>query len=145
MYENLPKGSDLRVAIRRSLRVGAQAGAVLEDFGVKVDEFHAMTRQDVLGKNKDLIDHAASLLRSRPVRALKVTVKASAGSRLRVLVNARGITRLDLYVDDRPLDSLDVHGGRATFRLATARKTRRILEIRGFDKRELVARYREPI
>jgi len=61
-FEALPRGAGLRVAYRRSLRVGPQIGNDVEDFGVTPDYFHAMTRNDILKGNVDLINYAASLV-----------------------------------------------------------------------------------
>jgi C-terminal processing protease CtpA/Prc len=58
----LPRQVALRVAFRRSMRVRLQSGNEVEDFGVKPNFFHPMTRNDLLNKNEDLINHAASLL-----------------------------------------------------------------------------------
>jgi len=58
----LPKGGELRVAIRRAIRVGQQAGNEVEDFGVTPNHFYQMTRNDLLQGNVDLINHAAKLL-----------------------------------------------------------------------------------
>jgi len=58
----LPKGVDMRFAIRRTTRVGANAGVPLEDLGVEPDEIHQMTRNDLLNGNEDLIAAAAALL-----------------------------------------------------------------------------------
>jgi hypothetical protein len=58
----LPKGMSLRVALRRTTRVGAMAGVPVEDLGVEPDEIHLMTRLDILDGNADLIAKAATLL-----------------------------------------------------------------------------------
>lgn len=60
--EPLPKGVDMRFAIRRTTRVGANAGVPLEDLGVEPDAMHRMTRNDLLNDNGDLIAAAAALL-----------------------------------------------------------------------------------
>lgn len=65
--EPLPQGADMRVAIRRTLRVGPEAGTELEDLGVTPDERHQMTRADLLEGNVDLLRHAARLLSGQPV------------------------------------------------------------------------------
>ena len=59
----LPGGCDLRMAMRRTLRVGANWGSPLEDLGVVPDHRYYLTRRDVLGNNEDLIAYAAGLLR----------------------------------------------------------------------------------
>lgn len=61
-FKPLPKNAGMRVAFRRAMRVGAQFGSEIEDFGVTPDYYHPMTRDDLLKNNVDLIDHAASLL-----------------------------------------------------------------------------------
>ncbi|MGZ8209043.1 MAG: S41 family peptidase [Burkholderiales bacterium] len=66
-YRSLPSGAGFNVAMRRSLRVGRNKGAILEHFGVTADEIHYMTRRDVLKGNVDLILKAASLF-SKPRR-----------------------------------------------------------------------------
>jgi hypothetical protein len=60
--EPLPGGCDVRVAMRRTLRAGANAGMPLEDLGVVPDERHFLTRRDILSQNEDLIEHAAQML-----------------------------------------------------------------------------------
>jgi hypothetical protein len=61
----LPKGVGFRVALRRSLRVGAKAGAELEDLGIApIEHVHTMTRADILCGNKDLIGAAAVILKN---------------------------------------------------------------------------------
>lgn len=59
-YLPLPNGAGMRVAIRRSLRVGERAGTPLEDLGVVPDERHRMTRRDLLEGNVDLMARAAN-------------------------------------------------------------------------------------
>jgi len=62
----LPYGADIRVAIRRTLRTGANQGVPLEDLGVEPNEYHDMTREDILQKNGDLIKKAIDLLTEGP-------------------------------------------------------------------------------
>jgi C-terminal processing protease CtpA/Prc len=61
-FRGLPKGAELRVAFRRSQRVGPQIGNDVEDFGITPNYFYRMTRNDLLKGNVDLINHAASFL-----------------------------------------------------------------------------------
>ena len=74
-YQDLPKGASMRVAIRRTLRVGALAGTPLEDLGVVPDSLHAMTKRDLLEANLDLINQAGDLLKQMPVRELSVKIQ----------------------------------------------------------------------
>lgn len=60
----LPGGADLRVAIRRALRVAEGAGTELEEAGIRPDVVHRPTRADLLRGDVDLIARAVMLLRS---------------------------------------------------------------------------------
>ena len=60
--EGLPNGVNMRVAIRRTTRIGDNAGLPLEDIGVVPDEIHQLTRNDLMNGNSDLIDEAARIL-----------------------------------------------------------------------------------
>jgi hypothetical protein len=59
----LPGGADLRIAIRRAVRVGIGAGMELEETGIVPDAVHALTRADFLDGDLDLITHAVRMLR----------------------------------------------------------------------------------
>jgi Peptidase family S41 len=61
-----PLGASFRVAIRRTLRVGPNAGVELEDLGVEPDQVHRTTLRDVLEQSVDLYDHATALLERWP-------------------------------------------------------------------------------
>lgn len=142
VYRPLPRGANMRVAMRRSLRVGRRAGTVLEDLGVIPDARHFMTRDDVLHGNVDLINRAGAMLARLPVRKLEVTVAAPSPTATTLTVTTRGIRRIDAYLAGRPIQSVDVRRGRAVVsvpRTPTAPKT---LELQGFDRGRLVARYR---
>jgi C-terminal processing protease CtpA/Prc len=58
----LPNGASMRVAIRRTTRVGDSAGLPVEDVGVTPDRIHKITRKDLLDGNVDLIKSAAAIL-----------------------------------------------------------------------------------
>jgi C-terminal processing protease CtpA/Prc len=61
-FRPLPYGANFRVAVRRTLRVGPNAGIPLEGLGVKPDFRHFMTKDDLLKGNKDLIARACEVL-----------------------------------------------------------------------------------
>lgn len=143
VYHSLPHGAGMRVAIRRTLRVGKRAGTPVEDLGVIPDERHYMTLDDVLKGNVDLINKAGSMLADvAPVRGLTVRVQTTSPTQVIVAADTQEITRLDVYLENRPIQSLDVHGGQATFPVAKNNSAQLNLEIQGFDEGELVARYR---
>lgn len=58
----LPRGGNMRVAIRRTLRVGPEAGTEIEDLGVEPDFLHRTTLRDLLHNDADLLEKAVTLL-----------------------------------------------------------------------------------
>jgi hypothetical protein len=106
-YEALPNGANMRVSIRRTLRVGELSGTPVEDLGVRPHKLHEMTRADLLEGNVDLLKKAGSLLAAMPYRRLGVTTSIS-GTTLTVTLDVEGVNRIDLYLDDRPISSEDV-------------------------------------
>jgi hypothetical protein len=118
-FKELPKGARMIVAMRRSVRVGAHAGAPLEEFGVSPDRRHSMTRRDILGNNEDLLSKAAQILQQMPSFTVSVTFRTHKGARW-VVVRATSkrptkkrpaIARVDVYVNHRPLRSIKAHKG----------------------------------
>ncbi|HLG56621.1 MAG TPA: S41 family peptidase [Vicinamibacterales bacterium] len=119
-FKTLPKGAEMIVAMRRSIRVGPRAGAPLEEFGVAPDKLHLMTRRDILEDNCDLLATAAQLIRQRPSFTLSVTpvtrkgargIAVSAASKRPSPKAGQGISRVDIYVNNRPVRSIDARGG----------------------------------
>jgi C-terminal processing protease CtpA/Prc len=66
-YQPLPRGADLRVAIRRTTRVADNPGDVLEDLGVTPDIVYQMTAGDILEGNVDLINRAIEVIASHQI------------------------------------------------------------------------------
>jgi hypothetical protein len=119
-FKELPKGAEMIVAMRRSIRVGPRAGSPLEEFGVEPDQIHLMTRRDILENNCDLLARAARIIRQQPSFTLSATpvkrkgargVVVSATSKLPPAKANRGICRVDIYVNNRPLRSIDASEG----------------------------------
>lgn len=102
----LPGGAELRVALRRSLRVGPNAGLELEERGVIPDVLHDVTRRDLLEGDPDLIAHAARLLMARTPHPLSVTVGPDRAATVRT-----DSDRLDVQWNGRPILSRDVTPG----------------------------------
>jgi Peptidase family S41 len=149
---HLPNRASFRFAIRRVTRVGENSGVLLEDLGVKANKRHYMTRRDILERNVDLIERAAKILRKKEVQRLTVE-RQSPG---KVRVRCQNLDRVDVYLDDRPLQgSLKVkRSSRLTQRLLTLTKktadTARQLRLEGFRRNdqgrdELVAATRLPL
>jgi hypothetical protein len=138
IYEPLPAGADMRVALRRTLRVGKHAGTLLEDFGVIPDALHAMTLNDVLSQNIDLLEHVGRILAPLPRRRLTVDVGADAAE-IALTVATVGISRLDVLVDGRPRQSLDVSDGKTSCTVPKSSQGQSVLEVQGYAQDELVA------
>ncbi len=145
VYRPLPNGAGMRVAIRRTLRVGRRAGAPVEDLGVIPDERHDLTRNDLLKGNVDLINRAGKLLAAKPVRQFIATVHESSATQANLAFETEGMTRLDVYLGERPIQSVDLQGGRAAIVVPKKDGPQATLEVRGFDGTQLVARYRTPV
>ena len=60
--KTLPSGSNMRVSIRRNVRVGEYAGTPIEDLGITPDIKYNMSRRDLLEGNDDLIKKASEML-----------------------------------------------------------------------------------
>src|SRR4051794_14443915 len=109
---SMPGGASLRVAVRRSLRVGPNAGRPLEGLGVKAEgALLELTLTDALGDpagrpNVDLVAAAAARLDPGPFPRLDA--RRMGGGRLRV--TAAGLTRVDLVADDAPRTSVTGDG-----------------------------------
>jgi C-terminal processing protease CtpA/Prc len=109
-FTALPGEAGLRVAARRSTRVGTRAGVPLEDLGVAPDERYYMTRADLLEHNVDLITKAAQILKGK----LAFPLELSAAGRpplTKLKVTSRNIDRIDIIIDGRPALSKDVKAG----------------------------------
>lgn len=139
-YTPLPLGADFRVAVRRTLRVGPSAGEIVEDLGVRPEHVHQMTRRDLLEENADLMARAAELLAQGKAYSFDVTVSGDG----RVEVDTRNLTRLDVLLDERPQQSLDIEDGTTRLDLpAPGGLQAPRLELRGYDGSRLAAVYRQ--
>jgi subtilisin family serine protease len=138
-FTALPRAGEMRVAIRQTIRVGPQAGTLLEDLGVVPEHRHAMTRDDLLHDNVDLIDRAAAVLATRPRYELVLTERSRAANAVELLVGTHGLQRLDFYLDDRPQASLDVSDGEVRFTVTLPGGGHAMLQVRGFTDNRCVA------
>ena len=143
-YQPLPKQADMRVSIRRTLRVGALAGTPVEDLGVPSDVRHEMTRRDVLEGNLDLLEAAGTLLAGLPKRRLDVEPSLAADGTLTLVMGTAGIERLDVYVDGRPRTSADVSDPGITLAVPGVAGANRV-RVEGWTGDTLVAARTEPL
>ena len=135
----LPQQATFRVAIRRTTRVGAHAGELLEDLGVSATKTHHTTDRDLLNDNTDLIEAAARLMADQPTRRLDATIEHRA-DKLAIDVRTAHLERLDAYLDARPIGSWDITNNRCLFEInsATARHEP-LLRLEGHDRNQLAA------
>jgi C-terminal processing protease CtpA/Prc len=134
----LPGGAQFRVALRRSLRVGARSGQPVEDLGVLPDVRHQLTRRDLLESNADLMEKAGELLAAGTSRVLSASVVSSAGGTVTLSVTTKALSSLDIYVGPRPVRTTAVQdgGNEITLPAPAAGST---LRLEGFDGDDLVA------
>jgi hypothetical protein len=158
-FKPLPKGADILIAVRRSIRVGRHAGRPLEELGIVPDHRHYMTRRDLLNRNDDLMRRAAEILKKQPVYTLSVKpftnkegspfIVVTAVSKVKPHDKVKNISRLDVYIDGRPCRSLDAKDGtiqarRMTLRRSLKRKVEVLLE--AYDgENNLVAAWRRKL
>jgi hypothetical protein len=138
-FKPLPNGASFRVAVRRTTRVGERTSVPVEDLGVVPDVVHAMTRDDVLNGNVDLINEAAKILSTITASSLTAESSGVSGDTLQVNATTKNLTRLDVLVDKRTRLTLDVADGTTTFSLSKALSGTRAVEIRGYNAEKLAA------
>ena len=152
-FKLLPKGADIGVAMRRSIRVGQHMGKLLEELGIEPNARHYMTKRDVLGGNVDLINHAAKILNQKPIYSLTVKPFGSAKTR-GVIVTATSksspgrpaekISYFDIYSNGRFYETVNAQRGAVTIRtkLPESKEKHEVL-VQAFDgAKNLVAAYR---
>jgi hypothetical protein len=98
-----------------------------------------MTANDLLNTNEDLILRATQLLSQLPVRELEAQAVANENGTLKINVETKNISRLDVWVGNRPHTSLDVSDGETSLSVGWDAGKRSRLELRGYDGDELAA------
>jgi hypothetical protein len=136
-FEPLPKQASMRVAIRRTTRVGGRAGDPVEDLGVVPDVVVPLTDRDLLQHNVQLLAGTAQMLASLPRRGLTLELTPHPGS-IEVAFTTKGVDRVDVYVDGRPVATADVADARHTQTVAAGAGSHQV-ELRAFAGGELVA------
>ncbi|GAA1297101.1 hypothetical protein Psi02_13890 [Planotetraspora silvatica] len=129
----LPGGADFRLSIRRTLRVGAHEGQIIEDFGVVPDHLYRLTRRDVLEGNLDLMDRAVALLREGRPRTLEVEDVAVDGAQITLTLSTRALTGVDAYANDRPVAVVAVADGTNSISFAVPEAESVTVRLLGFD------------
>ena len=117
-FKPLPRDSELQLAMRRSVRVGQRDGRPLEELGITPDHRHYMTKRDLMSHNGDLVRKAARLMESKPIYSLSVelvkggtALSIVASSKVRPRDGRKRISRVDVFLNGRPLKSLSARSG----------------------------------
>jgi len=133
---SLTGGIGLSFAFRRATRAGPSEGLTIEDVGVAGMPY-AMTRNDLLAGNGDLLLRCVELLRQQPLSALTVALDKPGR---KVGFSARGLDRIDAFVDGHPAGSFPVGEGGSVDVAFTAASRR--VEAAGFKGDLLLQRRR---
>ena len=127
-----------RLSLRRNVQVGEHAGTPVEDLGIKPDIIYNMTRRDVLEGDIDLIKKASEILAGKQVKQLEVLISDENDS-LKIELVSVGISRADIYVDNRPVHSQDVVDGNNKLSIGKPSGGSRFLKIIGLEGNNVVA------
>ncbi|MEM6500126.1 MAG: S41 family peptidase, partial [Pseudomonadota bacterium] len=110
-YRNLPQSANMRVSMRRTMRVNENAGTPVEDLGVVPNRHHPLTRNDILNGNEDMLEFAGSILADMPKRSLRVVQQSKSNGDLILTVETHGLTGCDVFADGRAQGSIDIEDG----------------------------------
>lgn len=138
-YAPLPNGASLRVAIRRTLRVGPHAGTPVEDIGVVPNHIHPTTRNDLTQDNVDLFAAAGKLLAAMPVRELSARAAPAVGNSATVQVTTQNLDRIDVFVNRRPQHSIDLPSPSASLTVVKTSPGSAELRLEGYSGGKLAA------
>ena len=139
--KTLPFNLNMRVSIRRNVRVGDHAGTPIEDLGVTPDIKYDMKYKDLMETNAELIKKASERLASKPVKQLDAVLSKQSGS-MNIEITTLGLSRVDIYVDGRPILTKDVVDGINELNIETENNSQ--IEIVGFMGNVIVAKKKFP-
>lgn len=131
-FKPLPQGAQMRVSLRRCLRVGARFGQPVEDLGVVPDSLHPLTRRDLLEDNVDLMAAAGKLLAEATPRALRVEAAPPASGMQQLSVTTRSVVGVDVYFAGRPVATSPTSDGTTEVTIPVA-PPGTVMRIEGFD------------
>lgn len=139
-YRPLPKQAAMRVSVRRTMRVGENAGTPVEDLGVKPDHLRPLSRNDILNGNEDLLEFAGSILAGMPMRALQVSAPQVSGGTLTLTLTTEGLSGCDVFADGRAQGSVEIEDGETVLTVEVGSASE--IELRCFDGDVVAARRR---
>jgi hypothetical protein len=136
---DLPDGIGVSLSFRRATRSGPNEGAPIEDVGIQGTSY-AMTRDDLLAANRDLIAHCITLLAQQPLTRLTTQLQASTRT---ITVTTNGLTRLDTLFDSHPGTSTALTNSTTT-QISYPQGTRTV-ELTGWSATTVCQRRRIPV
>jgi hypothetical protein len=134
----LPNGIDMTFSFRRATRARARDGVPIEDVGISGTPY-AMTENDLLHDNQDLIARCVAELKQLPFSRLAAALDTSTRT---VTVETSGLDRIDPSYDGHPGESLTLEGD-GTVTLNYPARTQ-LIELAGYSGDELRQRRRLP-
>jgi hypothetical protein len=123
---DLSDGIGMSFSFRRATRSGPSEGLPIEDVGVS-GEPYAMTVDDLLFENRDLIAHCIGLLKAEPFTRLTATANTATRQ---IAIATGGIDRVDVLFDGHP-GSTHLLGAATSVTVPFPQGTR-VCEILGF-------------
>ena len=136
----LPGGAELRVALRRSLRVGPSAGLELEERGVVPDMPWDVTQRDLLEGDADLLAAAGAVLLDKPWRQLEIeALPPHHKLRRKLRIHARHTDWVNLTWNGRPLGAHDVNTGAGGHTIEVEVPSTGVLAVHAVEKQAIVA------
>ena len=129
--KKLPKGVQMRVALRRCLRVGTRMGQPVEDLGVVPNQVHELTKRDLLEENADLMAAAGALLAQEQPRLLTFTSAAAGTKKRKLTITTGSVASIDVYVNDRPVETTPTSDGTTQITISAAGGD--VIRIEGYD------------
>jgi len=109
----LPEGASVNFSFMRAIRTGPSLGALIEDVGVRPQERHAITRDDLLFENRDLIARCIRWLEKQPFTVMRCEPGKKRGT---VEVQTKWLDQLDVRFDHHQMESLYVKDGTHTLK-----------------------------
>ncbi|HWM22726.1 MAG TPA: S41 family peptidase [Ilumatobacteraceae bacterium] len=127
----LPNGVGFTMSVRRATRIGASDGAPIEDVGIVGHRSYVMTRDDLLHENGGLHAYCVRLLEAEPSTMMTVDWNPP-----QLAVAVGRLDRVDVYVDSRPRESVDVDDS-LTLELNDVREQIRVEGYRGSNVKQV--------
>lgn len=95
-FPTLAHSANFTIALRRAVRSGDADGVLIEDSGIPGQPY-SMTKRDIFGENKDLIEHCAAMLASQPLTRMHVARERGA-----LTITTAGLDYVDIFIDGHP-------------------------------------------